>query len=89
LEGNHIRFHVSDTGIGMDSGRLNVIFDRFTQADDTIAPKYGGAGLGLTISKELTQLLGGDMWAESEYEGGSTFYFTILYEPLSQIDKET
>ena len=86
LEGTHIRFHVKDTGIGMDSDRLNVIFDRFRQADDTIAPNYGGTGLGLTISKELTQLLGGEMWAESKPNEGSTFYFTILCENFSKTD---
>jgi len=78
LEEKHIRFHVRDTGIGMDKDRLNLIFDRFRQADDTIAPNYGGTGLGLTISRELSQLLGGEMWAESEPNYGSTFYFTIL-----------
>jgi len=82
MDGEHIRFHVRDTGIGMDSDRLKVIFDRFCQADDSIATKYGGAGLGLSISKELTYLLGGRMWAESELDMGTTFYFTILCEKV-------
>jgi len=71
---------VKDSGIGMDEKRLNVVFDRFRQADDSIAPKFGGAGLGLAISRELAFLLGGEMWVESEPEKGSTFYFTINYE---------
>jgi len=82
LEGEYIKFHVTDTGIGMDSERLSFIFDRFRQADDSIAPKYGGAGLGLSISKELTRMLGGDMWAESEPDEGTTFYFTVLCEKV-------
>ena len=78
--GAHIQFHVSDTGIGIDAERLKVIFERFRQGDDTISTNYGGTGLGLAISRELTHLMGGDMWAESEPGKGSTFYFTILNE---------
>jgi len=78
--GAHIQFHVSDTGIGIDAERLRVIFERFRQGDDTISTNYGGTGLGLAISRELTHLMGGDMWAESEPGKGSTFYFTILNE---------
>ena len=75
--GKDIRFHVTDTGIGIDEKKLKIIFERFRQADDSIAPKYGGTGLGLAISKELVELLGGKMWAESETDNGSTFYFTV------------
>ena len=82
IDGAHIRFHVTDTGIGMDEKGLKVIFDRFRQADDSIAPKYGGTGLGLTISKELINLMGGKIWAESEKGKGSTFYFTILMDKI-------
>ena len=82
LEGEHIQFHVSDTGIGMDKEQVRVIFDRFRQADDTISSKFGGTGLGLAISRELSILLGGDMWAESDKSNGSTFYFTILCEKV-------
>ena len=77
LDGDHVMFHVTDTGIGMDAEGLKVIFERFRQANDSIAPKYGGTGLGLAISKELTNLMGGKIWAESEKGKGSTFFFTI------------
>ena len=80
LDGTHILFHVSDTGIGMDGERLKVIFERFRQGDDSIATNYGGTGLGLAISRELVNLMGGEMWAESEQGKGTTFYFTILNE---------
>jgi signal transduction histidine kinase len=80
LNGEHIIFHVKDTGIGMDEKRVKVIFERFRQADETIATTYGGTGLGLAISRDLANLMGGEMWAESEHGHGSTFFFSILYE---------
>jgi signal transduction histidine kinase len=80
LDGDHILFHVRDTGIGMEEERVKFIFERFRQADDTISMKYGGTGLGLTISRDLVLLMGGEMWAESEAGNGATFYFTILHE---------
>ena len=83
LDGEHVLFHVRDTGIGMDKERVQVIFDRFRQADDTIATKYGGTGLGLTISRDLSKMMGGDMWAESEPGNGTTFFFSIFREEVS------
>ena len=80
ISDGYAQFHVTDTGVGMDENGVNVIFERFRQADDTIAQKYGGTGLGLAISKELTNLMGGKIWAESEKGKGSTFYFTVLLE---------
>ena len=82
LDGAYILFHVTDTGIGMDDEHLNVIFERFRQADDSIAPNYGGTGLGLAISTELTRLMGGKIWVESEQGTGTTFYFIILNEKV-------
>jgi len=82
LDGAYILFHVTDTGIGMDDEHLNVIFERFRQADDSIAPNYGGTGLGLAISTELTRLMGGKIWVESEQGKGTTFYFIILNEKV-------
>ena len=82
IKGSHILFHVKDTGIGMNDERLKVIFERFRQADESIATKYGGAGLGLAISRELAHLMGGEMWAESEPGSGTSFFFTILCEEV-------
>ena len=80
IDGEYVLFHVKDTGIGMDKERVQIIFDRFRQADDTIATNFGGTGLGLTISRDLAKMMGGDMWAESEQGSGSTFFFNILCE---------
>ncbi len=74
-----LRFYVKDTGIGISEDKLQVIFERFMQADSSPSRKYGGSGLGLAISKGLVELLGGKMWAESQLNVGSTFYFTIPF----------
>ena len=66
-------FRVSDTGIGMTEEQLELIFKPFTQADVSTTRKYGGTGLGLTISQRLCQILGGEIAVESEVERGSTF----------------
>ncbi|QSB44404.1 CHASE domain-containing protein [Tsuneonella flava] len=76
---------VRDTGIGIPKDRLDSIFDKFTQADDTIARRYGGTGLGLPISAELAELMGGELRAESELGKGSTF---ILSLPLQESEGE-
>ena len=77
FEGDRILFKVSDTGIGISSGKLEHIFQNFAQEDSSISRKYGGSGLGTTISKQLVELMGGEIWVESEPEKGSTFFFTI------------
>lgn len=74
---NMLEFYVRDTGTGIDITELKIIFDRFRQANDTVASKYGGSGLGLSISKEFIELHGGKIWAESDINKGSTFYFTL------------
>lgn len=79
-DSNTILFYVKDTGIGIPSNKLNVIFDRFRQADSSTTRKFGGTGLGLAISKGLVSLLGGSIWVESEEGEGSTFNFTIPYK---------
>lgn len=76
-ENSILRFYVKDTGIGIPADKLQLIFERFMQADSSPSRKYGGSGLGLAISKGLVELLGGKMWAESKLNEGSTFYFTI------------
>ncbi len=71
------RFSVKDTGIGIPHEKQKEIFSSFTQADNSTTRKYGGTGLGLTISRRLAEMLGGRIWVESEPGKGSAFHFTV------------
>ncbi|MCI4626509.1 MAG: response regulator [Candidatus Magnetoovum sp. WYHC-5] len=73
-------FSVSDTGIGIPKEKQSAIFESFSQVDSSTTRKYGGTGLGLTISKRLIELTGGKVWVESELGVGSTFYFSVPFE---------
>ncbi|MBI2258018.1 MAG: response regulator [Flavobacteriia bacterium] len=73
-------FKVEDSGIGIPKEKIQLIFSAFQQADGTTKRKYGGTGLGLTISKKLAQLLGGDLFVESEEGKGSTFSLYIPFD---------
>ena len=72
-----IRFSVSDTGIGIPSSKLDDIFESFTQGHVSITRKYGGTGLGLTISKQLAELMNGRIWVDSTLGQGSTFHCSV------------
>lgn len=88
INDGNILFFVTDTGIGIPKDKLKVVFDRFRQVDDTGTGNHRGAGLGLSISKSLAELLGGSIWAESEVGTGSTFFFTIPYQPVELTHKK-
>lgn len=79
-------FYVSDTGIGITDEKKDQIFSRFTQAEDPIHTEYGGTGLGLTITKNLVEMMGGKIWVESQPGQGTTFYFTLPVKKQHESD---
>lgn len=76
-ESVQLLFSVRDTGIGVPADRREKIFESFSQVGTSAHMKYGGAGLGLAISKQLVEMMGGKIWVESEPDKGSTFHFTV------------
>jgi PAS domain S-box-containing protein len=73
-------FSISDTGIGIPQDKIGVVFERFTQADTSITRQYEGSGLGLTISKQFVEMMGGQIWVKSEVGKGTTFFFTTVFD---------
>lgn len=86
LKDEKLLFSIEDTGIGIRTEYQETIFDRFSQADNSSTRIYGGTGLGLSISQAYVHELGGNIWLKSEPEKGTTFYFTIPYKPVNQIE---
>ncbi len=83
-----LHFFVEDTGIGMPREKLDIIFERFGQIEETYKKNKRGTGLGLAISKNLVNLLGGNMWVESELNKGSAFHFTLPMNFAKQKQKD-
>ncbi len=85
-ESGQLHFSISDTGIGMSSDQVSKVFDAFSQADASTNRRFGGTGLGTTISKQIIQLMGGDVWVESELGKGTTFHFTVELPVATQYE---
>ena len=82
-----LRFTITDTGIGIAEDKLASVFERFTQADSSTTRRFGGSGLGLTISKRLVELMGGRIWVASEVAKGSAFAFAVPFEPWATANR--
>jgi PAS domain S-box-containing protein len=86
-DGN-IMFFVKDTGIGLPPDKVNIVFERFRQVEESSVRNYGGTGLGLSITKNLIELLGGKIWLKSEEKKGSVFYFTLPVKQLQFLNSQ-
>lgn len=89
-----LQFSIADTGIGIPLEKMENVFDCFYQVDGSFTRRFGGTGIGLSISKKLINLMGGEIWVDSKVGRGSTFHFTIkldkteILQPLEQVEPE-
>ena len=85
-KGSHVLIAIRDTGVGIKEENLPVVFEQFRQIDGGLNRAAGGTGLGMPITKKLVELHGGEIWIESVYGQGSTFFFTLPYIPPTHTD---
>lgn len=76
-----LSFKIEDTGIGLQTDEIDKLFEKFTQADITTTRRFGGSGLGLSLSREIVHLMGGEIGAFSNPQGGASFWFHVILKP--------
>lgn len=89
IKDKNIEFFVKDTGIGIPKAQQHLIFERFSQADNSVTRKFGGTGLGLSICQGLVKLMGGSIWFDSEEGKGTTFYVSLPFMPVKRTEAES
>ena len=77
VHGHLLHYRVTDTGIGIARDRLETVFEEFRQGDAMVSTKFGGTGLGLSLTRKFVEMHGGRVWAESDLGKGSTFFFAV------------